>query len=114
MSNTIQWLHGFTAKLTAPLKASDGMIQISKKNELFPKLANGYSYLTLSDGVETEIVKIEQFGDELKITRGQEGTEPKTFPVGTCVKWEVTKSSVLSITQEVEKNKTMEDCDCKE
>lgn len=62
--------------------------------ELAEWLGENHTYLTINDGTGAEIVKAYAFGNEVKIERGQDGTQPKTFPAGACVKWEATKSGI--------------------
>lgn len=89
-----QWLNGYKTKLSERLGKEDGIIPIDDAKCLAAKLGAGHSYLTLSDVTGVEIVKVSTFGDEVKITRAQGGTEARSFPAGTCVKWEPTKMGI--------------------
>lgn len=58
---------------------------------LFGQLEAGdYCYATLDDGVVQEVVRFNSSGpvnaDNLPVIRGQDGTTPRSFPPGTCVK----------------------------
>lgn len=89
-----QWLNGFSTVLNEKLNATDGLLTIDGAKALAEKLDANHTYLVLNDGTGAEIVKAYAFGNEVKIERGKDGTEPKTFPAGACVKWEATKSGI--------------------
>ncbi|OOF40840.1 hypothetical protein BKK47_02740 [Rodentibacter mrazii] len=88
-----QFLNGFNASLTEKLNATDGLLPIINAKELAEKLGENHTYLVINDGTGAEIVKAYAFGNEVKIERGKDGTEAKTFPTGSCVKWEFTESA---------------------
>lgn len=90
-----KWLNGFRTILTERLDNKASAIEVQHKRHLAQQLrGRSHTYLVLADGINIEIVKAELFGQEIKITRGQEGTEPRSFHIGTCVKWEATKSGI--------------------
>lgn len=89
-----KWLNGYRTSLNGKLNAADGLLPITDARELAEKLGEGYTYLVINDGTGAEIVKAYGFGNAVKIERGKDGTEPKTFPAGACVKWEATKSGI--------------------
>lgn len=89
-----QWLNGFKTKLAERLDNKAGILPVEDAKSLAAKLGSGHTYLTLSDGLNTEIVKALTFGNDVKIERSQGGTDAKTFAPGTCVKWEATKMGV--------------------
>ena len=112
-----QWLNGFKTKLSGRLDKTDGILPVEDTQSLAAKLGSGHTYLTLTDGLNTEIVKASTFGNEVKIVRAQGGTEAKTFANGTCVKWEATKmgieETVCSADFECQsKVKSVEPCGC--
>lgn len=88
------WLHGYRSQLTKKLTKKDGLIQVLNQSDLWDKLAAGYSFLTIADGAAVEVVRVERFGNDVKITRGAEGTQAQAFPAGSCVMWEITQSGV--------------------
>ena len=86
-----KWLNGYSTSLSAKLGTQDRLLPITDAKELSQKLDTEHSYLVINDGTGAEIVKVISFGEQVKIERGQDGTEAKAFPAGSCVKWEVTK-----------------------
>lgn len=89
-----KWLNGYSTVLNDKLNAKDGLLPIDDAKILAETLDSDHTYLTINDGTGAEIVKAYSFGNEVKIERGQGGTEAKTFPMGACVKWEVTKAGI--------------------
>lgn len=87
-----QFLNGFTTSLNKKLNANDGLLPITDARALAEKLGANHSYLVINDGTGAEIVKTYAFGNEVKIERAKDGTTAKTFPAGSCVKWEFTQS----------------------
>lgn len=102
------WLHGFRSQLSKKLGKKDGLLNVMNQSDLWDKLSAGYSFLTISDGAAVEIVRVEQFGSSIKITRGQENTQAQAFPSGACVFWEVTRCAVQAVME----NDAMEKDDC--
>lgn len=89
-----KWLNGFTTSLNGKLNATDGLLPITNARELAEMLDEDHTYLVINDGTGAEIIKAYRFGNEVKIERGKDGTQAKTFPSGACVKWEVTKQGM--------------------
>lgn len=89
-----QWLNGYTTSLNGKLNSTSGLLPIDGERELAEKLGENHTYLIINDGTGAEIVKAYAFGNQVKIERGKDGTEAKTFPMGACVKWEVTKQGI--------------------
>lgn len=89
-----QWLNGFKTKLSERLDKESGILPVEDAKSLAAKLGSGHTYLTVTDGMNTEIVKATTFGEEVKIERAQGGTEATTFAYGTCVRWEATKMGI--------------------
>lgn len=90
---TYKWLNGYSTSLNAKLSSTDGILPIDDAQQLAKRLDAAHSYLVINDGTGAEIVKVIAFGEQVKIERGKDGTEPKTFPAGTCVKWEFTQAA---------------------
>lgn len=88
-----KFLNGYTASLNEKLNATDGLLPITDTKALAEKLGADHSYLVINDGTGAEIVKAYTFGNQVKIERGKDGTQAKTFPMGSCVKWEFTQSA---------------------
>ncbi|THA12427.1 hypothetical protein [Rodentibacter pneumotropicus] len=93
MATKYKWLNGYTTSLNAKLSSTDGILPIDDAALLASKLDIDHSYLVINDGTGAEIVKAIAFGNQVKIERGKDGTESKTFPAGSCVKWEFTESA---------------------
>jgi hypothetical protein len=53
-----------------------------------------YTYLVLREPTGSEIIKVEHTCGGLLITRGEDHTEPRKFPRGTCVRFEMTPAVV--------------------
>ena len=87
-------LYGLNTVLVAPTAAGAGQLQIdnSVAADLQTQLGvGGYSYVSLSDGVNYEIVRVDSITPPyLNVTRGQDGTTTEAFPIGTCLRfvWE--------------------------
>lgn len=56
-----------------------------------------YTFLKVLDGTNIEYVRLTNNDGKLSLTRGAELTHPTTFPVGACVKWELTPTAVRDI-----------------
>src|SRR6478752_8475165 len=63
--------------------------------------AGNYMYITVEDGQSVEIMKYTCTGpvtnDMINVSRGEDGTTPKAFPAGSCVKvaWNVAQLQEL-------------------
>ena len=89
-----KWLNGYRTELNSHTAKDEKLLRIADAQGLAERLGGDHTYLTIDDGTGAEIVKASRFGKEVRIARGQDGTEPKTFPRGACVKWEVTKAGL--------------------
>lgn len=105
------FLNGFNTSLNQKLNAIDGLLPITNARELAERLGDKHSYLVINDGTGAEIVKATAFGNEVKIERGKDGTIVKTFPSGSCVKWEFTESAFKDLGCLAEEEN--ETCCCK-
>lgn len=72
-----KWLNGYSTVLNDKLNAKDGLLPIDDAKNLAETLDSDHTYLTINDGTGAEIVKAYAFGNEVKIERGQDGTERK-------------------------------------
>ena len=82
--------YGFIASLTAQVSSGAGLLPVNPAiaASLNTTLAGGFTYASLSDGVNFEIVKINSVsGSNLVVTRGQDGTTPSAFPEGSCLRF---------------------------
>ncbi|QLD33151.1 hypothetical protein [Mannheimia varigena] len=92
-----KWLNGYSTSLNGKLNATDGLLPITNARGLAEKLGADHTYIVINDGTGAEIVKAYAFGNEVKIERGKDGTQAKTFPTGSCVKWEFTQAAFNDI-----------------
>lgn len=91
---------GFISNLTDKLADIDTDLPIHEQHlALLKTRLNGgkYTFLKIFDGTKIEYVKVTSVGDNLYLERGKELTTPTTFPVGSCVKWELTPTAVRDI-----------------
>lgn len=91
---------GFRSQLVDKLADVDTDLPIFEQHltQLRNRLsANGdYTFLKVLDGTNIEYIRVEN-NDGLLVTRGLEQTNPTTFPVGSCVSWELTPTAVRDI-----------------
>ncbi len=85
---------GLTTLLTSPMTAGQTSLPVS--SDIQAKLilalgATGYTWLTVVDDLNIEVVKVELVSGALFLTRGNPAY---VFPVGACALWEVTDESV--------------------
>jgi hypothetical protein len=91
--------------LRAAITPSSQQLQLASGGGAYFAIGTGnYVYLTVEDGNSVEIMKYTNTGiivnDTLTVERGQDGTTPKSFPAGACVKvaWNVAQINAL-VTQ---------------
>lgn len=97
---TYEQYAGFLSNLTDKLADVDTDLPIHEQHIalLKARLAGGkYTYLKIMDGTSVEYVKVSDQGGKLFLERGLELTTPTTFPIGSCVKWELTPSAIRDI-----------------
>ena len=106
MSGKYKGFEGFNSDLTDKLDKSDTDLPIHEQHlsTLRGRLADDgdYTFLVLNDGTQFEVVRVANHGGFLKLTRGLEETAPASFPVGTCVRWELTPAAVRDIVCQME------------
>lgn len=93
-------LAGFISNLTDKLVDIDTDLPIPDNHLalLGSRLSEGdYSFLKILDGTNIEYIKLIKGNGRLRIERGAELTKPTTFPVGSCVKWELTSTAIRDI-----------------
>lgn len=96
---------GFISKLTDKFADVDTDLPIFEQHlsALKQRLGDGgYTYLKLLDGTYVEYIKVINQNGGLFVERGQEMTQARTFPIGTCVKWELTPQAVQDIICQME------------
>jgi hypothetical protein len=93
--------YGFTANLTAQVSPSAGLLPIDPAvaAAFAVTLGSGFTYVSLSDGVDFEIVQVTSVnGSNLVVVRGQDGTTPSAFPKGSCLRFIWTAEGILAVT----------------
>lgn len=94
-------VYGFIADTIAAISAGAGVIPVDPAiaSTLAAKLAGGFTYASLSDGVDYEIVKITSVSSaNLVVVRAQDGTTAAAFPKGSCLRFIWTAEGILAIT----------------
>lgn len=76
---------GQTVTLTANISAADEIMPGGEA--LAALLGANYTTLLLNKGAAYEVVKAENFGASLKITRGQYGSTAQPWLAGSCARW---------------------------
>lgn len=100
MSKTYEQHAGFISNLTEKLGDNDHDLPIFEEHLAMLKKRlnkNKYTFLKLIDGTHVEYIKVSDVNGSLMIERGLELTKPRTFPKGSCVKWELTPTAVRDI-----------------
>ena len=97
---TYEHYAGFISNLTDKLADIDTDLPIHEQHLALLRSrldGNKYTFLKILDGTKVEYVKVINQGGKLYLERGKELTTPTTFPVGACVKWELTPTAVRDI-----------------
>jgi hypothetical protein len=86
-------VYGFIAATTGAISPSAGLIPIDSAvaSAFATQLGSGFTFASLSDGTNYEIVKITSVSSaNLVVVRGQDDTTASAFPMGTCLRfiWE--------------------------
>lgn len=94
-------LQCWSAQLLAPLTAVDSTVMIGAlpASTLAAVLKNGsHTYLVLTaPGLGCEIVKATYGYGVVSIERGQDGTAPRPWPMGSCIEWALTGAGVSEL-----------------
>lgn len=96
---------GFISNLVEKYQDTNRGLPIAEEHKglLLSRLGyGGYTYLEIMDGTQIEYIKVSNISGELVADRGLETTEPKTFPIGSCVKWVLTPMAVRDIICQME------------
>lgn len=91
---------GFSSNLVDKLADIDTDLPIHEQHlALLKHRLSGekYTFLKVYDGTKVEYIKVVNSDGRLYLERGMELTTPSTFPVGSCVKWELTPTAVRDI-----------------
>lgn len=80
---------GYVSKLTQVLETTDRILPVEDQLSLLNRLDTDSDFTTLliQDTVGYEVVKVLNHQGSIVIDRGLSGTQPKRFPVGSCVMW---------------------------
>ncbi|ETD67173.1 hypothetical protein V757_11630 [Pelistega indica] len=77
---------GFSTTLNTTLTRYDKQLPIEITPMLRNKLKGGaFTFMTISNHVDSEVVKVFLFDNKLLIERGQDDTEATAFPKGSCI-----------------------------
>lgn len=90
----------FTATLNARLDKADRQLPLTASDEARLTAAvpdKSYTYLVLRDPTGAEIVKVENSCNTLLVTRSQDGTDPRNFPRGSCVRFETVPAVIKDL-----------------
>jgi hypothetical protein len=90
----------FTVTLNTRLDKADRLLPLTVNDEASLKAAipdGDYTYLVVRDHTGAEIVKVENTCDTLLVTRGEDGTEARNFPRGSCVRFEMVPAVVKDL-----------------
>ena len=90
----------FAATLNARLDKGARQLPLSASDEAKLMAAVGdeeYTYLVLRDPTGAEIVKVENTCNTLLVTRGQDGTDDRNVPRGSCVRFEMVPAIVKDL-----------------
>ena len=100
-------------ELEEPLEKDDCALGLSDKNraKLCQLLGSEYyTYLTLSDGLCHEVVRVEQSKGLLFVERGFEDTNCQDWPCGTQLTHEVTYAGLLDMARKTNEKIESEKC----
>jgi hypothetical protein len=81
---------GFNVALTAAISSGVGLFPIDPNAAatFATQLGSSYTYASISDGVNFEIVRVNSVsGADLVVTRAQDGTAASSFPAGSCIRY---------------------------
>jgi hypothetical protein len=59
--------------------------------------SDGYAYLTVSDSLGAEVVKVSTYSSSLIVERAQNDTQARAFPKGACVDARMTEAAVKDL-----------------
>ena len=93
-------IYGLSTNITAPTAAGAGIIQIdnSYANLLDAQLGDDYTFASISDGVNFEVIRIDSVAaPNLSVTRGLDGTTTSAFPTGACIRFVWTSEGIAAI-----------------
>lgn len=96
------------AYLTGILAPTDTLLPVTAASEEALCAALGstdYTYLSLRDGVNVELVKATCVGGAIEIERAQGGTQAHAFAKGSCAAFEITDEGLRAMICET-------NCDC--
>ena len=94
-------IYGLNTAITAATAAGAGQIKVdnSVAMSIATELGSDFTYASLSDGVNYEIIRIDSVtAPFLNVTRGQDGTTTSAFPAGACIRFIWNAEGILAVT----------------
>jgi hypothetical protein len=91
---------GFNTALVGAVSSGAGLLPIDPSVAAIfaAQLGGNYTYASLSDGVNYEIVRINSVSSaNLAVTRAQDGTTASAFPSGACIRYVWTTEGIIAI-----------------
>lgn len=115
----IKELTGYSQVLTSKLDKADIVLPVGGDYliEALPE-AGDYTYLTIDDGVNIEVVRVYNDAGEILVQRGYGDSNPTSFPAGSCVSFKINGAwiadFVCSLPKECKPNPLPSECgaDC--
>jgi hypothetical protein len=98
--STLVSFTGFATTLSAPMTRDQLDLSLTPAITawLIDRLGtDGYAYLTISDSLGAEVVKVSTYGGALVVDRHQNDTAPRAFPKGACVDARMTEAAVKDL-----------------
>lgn len=90
----------FDAQLAKPLYRGEHYLPLRQEAlaDLMLAIPDGdYTFLTIRDRVNEEIIRVEHVCGTFVINRAQDGTIDSTFPIGSCIMFRVTPAIVKEL-----------------
>lgn len=90
------YANNYAAAISAPITDTDTLLSVSHVTNLPTLTGSQYYYLSLSNGVSSEIVKVTaRTSLSLTVVRGMEGSTAIAWPAGTPVEMRYTAASIV-------------------
>lgn len=93
-------LYGLNTAITAATAAGAGQLKVdnNEATAIAAQLGANFTYASLSDGVNYEIVRIDSVtAPFLNVTRGQDGTTTSAFPQGACLRYIWNSEGIIAV-----------------
>lgn len=90
------YVNNYAAAISAPITGTDTLLSVSHVTNLPTLTGSQYYYLSLSNGVSSEIVKVTaRTSLSLTVVRGMEGSTAIAWPAGTPIEMRYTAASIV-------------------